>query len=51
MSPLVADGLRAVVARLPVEETIALIGGAGAFRRRGRRDRRSLLDQAGDLLP
>ena len=54
LSPLVADGLRALAARLPVDETIALIGDASALfgDAGGFLDGvGGLLDQAGDLLP
>ncbi len=40
VSPLVADGLRAIATRLPVDESIAVIEDAGG-----------LLDGAGELLP
>jgi hypothetical protein len=54
LSPLVATGLRALANRLPVEETIALIGGAedvfsGAGSVLGNLG--DLLDQAGGLIP
>jgi hypothetical protein len=54
ISPLVADGMRAVAARLPVEEAIALIGGAGdVFDGAGGvlDNLGGLLDQAGGLIP
>lgn len=54
LNPLVADGLRAIAARLPVDEGIALIedaselfDGAGGVLD----DLGGVLDRAGDLLP
>jgi hypothetical protein len=53
LSPLVATGLRALANRLPVEEVIALVGGAqDAFSGGGvLGNLGGLLDQAGGLLP
>jgi hypothetical protein len=51
LSPIVAGGLRALANRIPVEEAIALIGGAeDAFDGAGG-ILDDLLDQADDLLP
>lgn len=54
LNPLVADGLRALAARLPVDETIALIEDAGTiFNGAGGvlDDLGGLLDQAEGVLP
>jgi hypothetical protein len=54
LSPLVADGLRAVATRVPVDEAIGLIeNGSAIFGDAGGviDDLGGLLDQAGDLIP
>jgi hypothetical protein len=54
LNPLVADGLRAVATRLPVDEAIALIDDASALFGDADGvldDLGGLLDQAGGLLP
>ena len=47
ISPIVADGLRAVASRLPVDEAIGLIGDASSFIG----DAGGVLGQLGDLIP
>ena len=47
ISSVVAGGLRAVATRLPVDETIALIGDVGSFVD----DAGGVLDQLGQLIP
>jgi hypothetical protein len=54
ISPLVAEGLRAVASRLPVDESIAVIEDAGEFLQGADGvldDVGDFLDGAGDLLP
>jgi hypothetical protein len=54
ISPLVADGLRAVASRLPVDESIAVIEDAGEFLEGADGvidDVGDLLGDAGELLP
>ena len=54
ISPLVADGLRALASRLPVDEAVALIDDVGAVAGDAGGvldDLGALLDQAGGLLP
>jgi len=47
ISPIVADGLRAVAERLPVDEAIGLIGDASSFIG----DAGGVLGQLGELIP
>ncbi len=51
ISAVVADGLRAVATRLPVDEAIALIGGAQGVLGDAGGILGDLLDQAGGVLP
>jgi len=54
LSPLIAEGLRPLAERLPVDEAVALIDDAGSFFDDAGGvidDLGGLLDQAGDLLP
>lgn len=47
VSPLVADGLRAVAERLPVDEAVALIDGSSSVFD----DAAGVIDDLGDLIP
>jgi len=51
ISPVIASGLRAVATRLPVDETIALIGDVNSFLGGAGGVLGGLLDEAAGLLP